>query len=1023
MAIQLQRKKQKSTNQPSLLQRRRQELESLGQETFKPIEDTTNKAVQKIEETQSLFDDMINVLNEDVVQPIGDVLSQPNISPKLEQGKEQLGELSTAPAGLLNLGVGAAETLFTPFSKAFQLATTGLTQIQKGIEEVVGVEKTREGLRAGELIDQAFGLAAESPQAGAELLDKGFKELGVPKEVLDLGLDEKTARATSEAVGGASSLLTQLILAKGVEVGLGKTVPKTTKFEPVKQSPKSEIAKQKPRNEKGQFTAKKPQKVEEAGKVAAEQKQPIEVKQKTQEIVEKVLKKTEQPVGELPSNTKGFNKETINKDLGKVIEENFQDIKTQFEQQKGGRLTDKQLLETATKRAGELSDADILNVKRGETKNATETTAMRIYATNDLLNKVKEINEKVKPETSPMKVNELLNKNKDSFKMLTNTEALVSESGRALRAKQIVPTKELIKEMETLRNNFKNQGATETVKFLDEIIRDAKKDVPGFKDKLSFIYYNFILSNPITDVRNITGNVGHLSWELLTRSLSQSPVKTARMFKGAIEGIKKSPKEIKEIINGDRTVASKFLDERQAQRYSLHPKTGLTKALNSLLPTSRLAIEDAFFRNIAKEMELAIEKPRLAKQFGESIKQVESSIQNVLKSPELLDPKSLKIKEVLREADRYADFLTFQSELGSVGKAFQGLSNSNFLIKLIIPFVRTPANIIKAGFANSPAGFVKLLGESGKRLSKAERAHVTRRAVAGSVFLTGLAKLMGEGIVEITGQGPTTKKDREIWERTGRKPNHIYFNGKGLSYLNMNPFNVPFALMGNLSDKIKYDKNFNPGEKNLSRQISSALAGMAITISDESFLRGVGDIMKWLQFKDEKFLEDFFTRPAIPNVVSVVKDVNQIFTGDKPRFEAESLGERIARRIGVTEGLKPTRDIFGKPKQSSFESLPFNVSQIDESDPLIQLLQKKKLTVPTVNVKTQKVGDKLMTEAFNKDQIDEFLKLTGEGIEKQLRAKLDLLNNVRGQQAQQLINNIAQQQRNIAKAKILNKGK
>ena len=106
-------------------------------------------------------------------------------------------------------------------------------------------------------------------------------------------------------------------------------------------------------------------------------------------------------------------------------------------------------------------------------------------------------------------------------------------------------------------------------------------------------------------------------------------------------------------------------------------------------------------------------------------------------------------------------------------------------IKPLVPFVRTPANILKAGLRSSPFGLFKSLQ---KGMSPFERNAIIRRAIGGSVFLTTLAQLMGDGVIEATGTGPKNAKERATWESMGYKPNHIYLNvggqTKGVAYQN-----------------------------------------------------------------------------------------------------------------------------------------------------------------------------------------------------------------------------------------------
>jgi len=161
---------------------------------------------------------------------VQEVLEAPIVSPRITEGAEQIAEggVGEAIAGGVNLLVGAGETLLSPVSKLFAIGTQGLDAIQRGIEQATGLPES--DVKLGSVIDKAFEVAAEIPLEGAKILDEGFKEIGISEDVLNLGIEKETAQQLSESIGGASSLLSQLLLAKGFEGARAGISPKQTKL-------------------------------------------------------------------------------------------------------------------------------------------------------------------------------------------------------------------------------------------------------------------------------------------------------------------------------------------------------------------------------------------------------------------------------------------------------------------------------------------------------------------------------------------------------------------------------------------------------------------------------------------------------------------------------------------------------------------------------------------------------------------------------------------------------------------------
>lgn len=161
---------------------------------------------------------------------IMDILESPIVSPRIGEGIEQVadGNVGEVIAGGINLLVGAGETALSPVSKLFAIGTQGLDAIQKGIEQVTGLPEVE--TKIGSLIDKVFQMSAIAPIEGAKVLDEGLRGLGISEDVLNLGIDKKTAQQLSSSIGGASSLLSQLILAKGFEAGKAKMAPTEAKL-------------------------------------------------------------------------------------------------------------------------------------------------------------------------------------------------------------------------------------------------------------------------------------------------------------------------------------------------------------------------------------------------------------------------------------------------------------------------------------------------------------------------------------------------------------------------------------------------------------------------------------------------------------------------------------------------------------------------------------------------------------------------------------------------------------------------
>lgn len=727
---------------------------------------------------------------------------------------------------------------------------------------------------------------------------------------------------------------------------------------------------------------------------------------------DKTIKRSvlEQPLGEKPSTTLGYNTETMHPKLKDDLPQIIEDFRVDmgFDEMRGNRLTTKQAVDTAIKKAGLLNDETILSLSRENIGDATDMLANRIYVNNRLHEIADDLN-KIPITAGKQEVKDANDEIKHALNMYFKVRSQGSETARSLYYMRVQVDDNLMSGMKKFQQAFEKIDPESAKKF-GEMIKDAE-NIPGAKEKLLFWWYNGMLSNPFTDLANITGNASHIGWEFAINSLN-NPKSVYRMYKELPKSIAKASKNAWKIAKSEERALSKFTKTTKI-RYDVMPKSKLGKGLKNLLPTTRLAWEDEFFSTIAKEMRTSLGKSSIAKKTGISYDDVTKNMEKVLSDPKfkLADGGDKAYRELADYADKYADYITFKSPLKS--KFGQGLQETTW-IKPIVPFARVTANISKAGYKNTPLGLIKLMGKEGRAMSTLERQDVVRRALAGTVFFTGIGSLMANGKIEISGSGPENKKDRELWDAMGYKPNHIYWvddNGKktGISYQNINPFNVVLAVMGNWQDQYKFGNKLTAADKTLTEKLSYALGGAAQTMTDQSFMQGVSALFKWIQYKDEAYLEDFFTKPFIPNIVGVGRNIREYATGDKPRYEARNWWERVKRRVGLNEGLIPTESTYGGQKQSGFERFPYFPTTVNP-EPILSLLDEKNLRI-SVPSKRTKIGDRLMTDMEYAD----YVKISGQNIMNKLRQRIRLLSKLDSERAQDRVNSIVDKEREKAK--------
>jgi hypothetical protein len=174
-------------------------------------------------------------------------------------------------------------------------------------------------------------------------------------------------------------------------------------------------------------------------------------------------------------------------------------------------------------------------------------------------------------------------------------------------------------------------------------------------------------------------------------------------------------------------------------------------------------------------------------------------------------------------------------------------------LRWFIPFIRTPANLIKSGVMDfTPVGaFLDLQTAVKAGDATAKQEALGRIALTGS-YVFGAYKAVENG--QITGGGPTNFRKRERWLAAGNKPYAFTLpDGSTLQYNRYDPMALPIAMiadsmevMGNM-DELAHD------------EIIGEIAGrISENFKSRSYMEGVSHLM------------DFFNNPAGTNSARIM---------------------------------------------------------------------------------------------------------------------------------------------------------
>ena len=340
-------------------------------------------------------------------------------------------------------------------------------------------------------------------------------------------------------------------------------------------------------------------------------------------------------------------------------------------------------------------------------------------------------------------------------------------------------------------------------------------------------------------------------------------------------------------------------------------------------PTRALEAEDVFFRTLNSRAELARLAYREARTLGETPKDAQRLFNEFMEHP----PEHLR-----KQAQEFGERSTFINDpntdsrlLATIANGVAGMQQKSMPIQFVVPFVRSPANLMI--YAKNNLGLSSRLVTDYFGSNAIKRAEWNARIVSatGLYFLT--KNLYDKGM--ITGVGNPNRSTRAGETATGTNPmNSIRFEDGGEWHqLNrMDPAALSIGMMVTLHEQIAYYEGENSASMDA---IVNTLMEVSQLALDRSMLSGVSQVMEVMQGSSSAAKKgDIAAMVAgLPAIASpgILRDIRMMTDPSMREMEPEGstvtgIGQRIYKRWlnsipGLSGYLPPRRDWRGDVKE------------------------------------------------------------------------------------------------------------
>jgi LysM repeat protein len=456
---------------------------------------------------------------------------------------------------------------------------------------------------------------------------------------------------------------------------------------------------------------------------------------------------------------------------------------------------------------------------------------------------------------------------------------------------------------------------------------------------LRAIRYNSMLSGPRTVEVNTFSFVGEVLWRLARNYLTEAfvpgragvaqgeRVALQGELRGLLTGEGAAMKAWSEALSDGVTVEQAMRGEfpsRLAERTS----PGLGRAVAELIdiPGRVLQASDQAAIAMARNM---VKGGRIGRELAsEGISGAAWDREFAARMGKMLAP------EVEADITRIAEGMVFRGEMGTVGKALEGLAKINPVAgNLLLPFVRTPYRILAGGIERSPLGLVG----TGIDVLRAQVGQGPYAAGAVNRAVTPLGERLGNNLMgtalagtiymyaldgNVSALGPENPRERELLRAQGWQPYSIKIGDQWISYRNWAGLAIPISMAATLAETQRYRTPEQRAEEGAPEMLGRASLRFGEALLDQSYIETLASVIKGLSGGGGPTMAAFVNNVATSSIpygatLATVAEAQDPFArrveGLNPLQAVQGRLPMGTPIVGGREQLPLTQDILGQP--------------------------------------------------------------------------------------------------------------
>ena len=382
----------------------------------------------------------------------------------------------------------------------------------------------------------------------------------------------------------------------------------------------------------------------------------------------------------------------------------------------------------------------------------------------------------------------------------------------------------------------------------------------------------------------------------------------------------------------------------------------------------------------------------------------------------------------LQSAVDAANEVTYQQKLWGVFKGIDELANKYKFVKVIIPFTKTPTNIMLDTFytrgIGAPYELAKAIKGGDWNQIATEAGHLTSAIALWSTA----AYLVHNGL--ITGRGPDDKNERARLIDMGWQPSCFKVNGQYRTLQSVQPYGSALEFLATAMEKAD-----RAGDSMLSPDgLGDVWNALTAVIGDQTFFKGISDFANSLSKGNQG---DAMQQVALSFVPAIMRDLGRV--NDPIKYQTPDFYAKVYDKWGLDDKMAHMAPqiswLTGEYKSVSegiYSNLfsPFNTTQEQQSAVFSELSRANGIADPQKEIGNVKLNPRQYAEYCRTIGT---LQLNGKTLYQALSDKInsdeyqnDIINNpdptpyTLNESRNEELKRIVKQYRDAAKTKFMN---